>query len=84
MDTDTDSETVDGAWGIKGRIEGGRIVVLKRSGTRQEDYRVIYLTWTLWLSETKPPTKELSEARPGPLHTHVVDKQLGFLMDPEP
>jgi hypothetical protein len=51
---------------------------LKGLGTPQEDQQT-QPTWTLGgLSETEPPTKEHTQARPRPPCTYATDVQLGL------
>ena len=41
------------------------------------------LTWALGFSESETQTKEHTESGPMPLHSHVVDAQLGLHVGPE-
>jgi hypothetical protein len=48
-----------------------------RIGTSQEDQKS-QLAWTLWFSESEPPTKEHTQARLRSPHTCIADVQLGL------
>jgi hypothetical protein len=56
---------------------GERLRAPKGIGISQEDQQT-QLTWTLGLSEIKPPTKEHTQAGPRPHCSHVADVQLSL------